>query len=84
MPSVAEAGERWRWRWRFLQPDYYTYYPRPLDLYSSDYGDEEYYDDDERPLAYYDPDDDYYEPRYRDDEPVQIVPKKKKPSRLSP
>jgi hypothetical protein len=76
VPSVAEAGERWRWR--FLQPDYYTYYPRPLDLYSSDYGDEEYYDDDERPLAYYDPDDDYYEPRYRDDEPVQIVPKKKK------
>ena len=76
MPSVAEAGSRWRLR--FLQPDYYTYYPRPLDLYSSDYGDEEYDDDDGRPLAYYDPDDDYYEPRYRDDEPVQTVPKKKK------
>jgi hypothetical protein len=74
--SAAEAGSRWIPR--FFQPDYYTYYPRPLDLYSSDYGDEEYYDDDERPLAYYDPDDDYYEPRYRDDEPVQIAPKKKK------
>ena len=78
VPSVAEAGSRWRLR--FLQPDYYTYYPRPLDLYSSDYGDEEYYDDDERPMAYYDPDDDYYEPRYRveDDEPVYTSPKKKK------
>jgi hypothetical protein len=76
--SSAEAGSRWIPR--FFQPDYYTYYPRPLDLYSSDYGDEEYYDDDERPLAYYDPDDDYYEPQYRaeDDEPTQIAPKKKK------
>ncbi len=78
--SAAEAGSRWIPR--FFQPDYYTYYPRPLDLYSSDYGDEEedYYDDDERPMAYYDPDDDYYEPRYRayDDEPVYIAPKKKK------
>jgi hypothetical protein len=78
MPGVAEAGSRWRLR--FLQPDYYTYYPRPLDLYSSDYGDEEDYDDDGRPLAYYDPDDDYYEPQYRaeDDEPVYTAPKKKK------
>jgi hypothetical protein len=76
--SDAEAGSRWIPR--FFQPDYYTYYPRPLDLYSSDYGDEEYYDDDERPLAYYDPDDDYYEPQYRaeDDEPVYPAPKKKK------
>jgi len=76
--SSAEAGSRWIPR--FFQPDYYTYYPRPLDLYSSDYGDEEYYDDDERPLAYYDPDDHYYEPQYRaeDDEPAQIAPKKKK------
>jgi hypothetical protein len=76
--SAAEAGSRWIPR--FFQPDYYTYYPRPLDLYSSDFDDEEYYEDDERPLAYYDPDDDYYEPRYRaeDDEPVYIAPKKKK------
>lgn len=78
--SAAEAGSRWIPR--FFQPDYYTYYPRPLDLYSSDFDDEEYYEDDERPLAYYDPDDDYYEPRYRaeDDEPVYIAPKKKKKS----
>jgi hypothetical protein len=78
MPGVAEAGSRWIPR--FFQPDYYTYYPRPLDLYSSDYGDEEDYDDDGRPLAYYDPDDDYYEPQYRDldDEPVYTTPKRKK------
>ena len=82
--SAAEAGSRWIPR--FFQPDYYTYYPRPLDLYSSDFDDEEYYEDDERPLAYYDPDDDYYEPRYRaeDDEPVYIAPKKKKTVKAVP
>ena len=74
MPSTAEAGSRWIPR--FFQPDYYTYYPRPRDLYSHDFED----DDDGRPLAYYDPDDDYYEPQYRDedDEPVYLPPKKKK------
>ena len=74
--SAAEAGSRWRLR--FLQPDYYFYNPRPHDFYADDYGDEEYDEDDERPLAYYDPDDNYYEPRYRDDEPALIAPKKKK------
>jgi hypothetical protein len=78
MPGAAEAGSRWSLR--FLQPDYYTYYPRPRDLYSHDFDDDEYYDDDGRPLTYYDPDDDYYEPEYRgeDDEPVYVPPKKKK------
>ena len=65
-------------------PYYYIYDPRPLDLYSSDYGDEEFYDDDEAPLAYYDPDDDYYEPRYRGDEPVYVAPKKKKTVKAVP
>jgi hypothetical protein len=82
MPSIAEAGERWRWR--FLQPDYYFYNSRPRDFYADDYGDEEYDEEDERPLAYYDPDDDFYEPRYRDDEPVQIAPKKKKTVKAVP
>lgn len=82
IPSVAEAGERWRWR--FLQPDYYFYNARPRDFYADDYGDEEYDEEDERPLAYYDPDDDFYEPRYRDDEPVQIAPKKKKTVKAVP
>ncbi len=78
MPSTAEAGSRWIPR--FFQPDYYTYYPRPRDLYSHDFEDDEYYDDDGRPLSYNDPDDDYYEPEYRDedDEPVYVPPKKKK------
>jgi hypothetical protein len=61
-----------------LHPDYYFYNPHPRDFYADDYGDEEYYEDDERPLAYYDPDDDYYEPRYYEgEEPVYIAPKKK-------
>ena len=74
VPNAAEAGSRWIPR--FFQPDYYTYYPRPRDLYSHDFED----DDDGRPLAYYDPDEDYYEPQYRDedDEPVYVPPKKKK------
>ena len=78
MPSTAEAGSRWIPR--FFQPDYYTYYPRPRDLYSHDFEDDEYDDDEGRPLSYYDPDDDYYEPQYRDedDEPVYVPPKKKK------
>jgi hypothetical protein len=78
VPSVAEAGSRWIPR--FFQPDYYTYYPRPRDLYSHDFDDDEYYDDDGRPLSYYDPDDDYYDPQYsgEDDEPVYTAPKKKK------
>ena len=60
VPTAAEAGSRWR----FLNPGYYFYDPPPRDFYADDYDDEEYYEDDERPLAYYDPDDDYYEPRY--------------------
>ena len=84
MPSAAEAGSRWRLR--FLQPNYYTYYPRPLDLYSSDYGDDEEYDDESPPLAYYDPQDRYYEPEYsgQDDEPVYLAPKKKKTAKIAP
>lgn len=76
VPNAAEAGSRWIPR--FFQPDYYTYYPRPRDLYSHDFEDDD--DDDGRPLAYYDPDEDYYEPQYRDedDEPVYVPPKKKK------
>ena len=78
VPNAAEAGSRWIPR--FFQPDYYTYYPRPRDIYSRDFEDDEYYGDNGRPLSYYDPDDDYYEPQYRDedDEPVYVPPKKKK------
>ena len=82
--SAAEAG--WRWHLNFLHPHYYTYYPRPIDLYSSDYGDEQDYADDPPPLAYYDPQDSYYEPKYRGqvDEPVYIIPKKKKVAKIVP
>ena len=79
-PTAAEAGSRWR----FLNPGYYFYDPPPRDFYADDYDDEEYYDDDERPLAYYDPDDDYYEPRYEGEEPVYIAPKKKKTVKAAP
>lgn len=70
MPSAAQAGSRWR----FLHPGYYFY----------DHGDEDYYEDDERPLAYYVPDDDYFELRYEDGEPVYIAPKKKKTTKAAP
>lgn len=80
--GAAEAGSRWRLH--YLNPYYYIYSPPPLDLYSSDYGDDEYYDEDEEPLAYNDPDDDYYEPRYRGDEPVYVAPKKKKTVKAVP
>lgn len=74
MPTAAEADSRWR----FLNPGYYFYDPPPRDFYAYEYDDEDYYyDDDERPLSYYDPDDDYYEPRYEGEEPVYIAPKKK-------
>jgi hypothetical protein len=73
VPNAAEAGSRWR----FLNPGYYFYDPPPRDFYADDYDDEDYYED-RRPLAYYDPDDDYYEPRYEGEEPVYIAPKKKK------
>ena len=79
MPSAAEAGSRWR----FLHPGYYFYDPPPRDFYADEYGDEEYYED-ERPLAYYDPDDDYYEPRYEGEEPVYIAPRKKKTAKAVP
>ena len=72
VPTSAEAGSRWR----FLHPGYYFNDPPPRDFYAEDFGDEDYYED-ERPLAYYDPDDDYYEPRYYEgEEPVYIAPKK--------
>lgn len=75
VPTAAEAGSRWR----FLHPDYYFYNPPPRDFYAYDYDDEEYYEDQRRPLAYYDPDDEYYEPRYYEgEEPVYIAPKKQK------
>ncbi len=81
--GAAEAGSRWRLH--YLNPYYYIYDPRPLDLYSSDYGAEEFYDDDdEPPLAYYDPGDDYYEPRFRGDEPAYAAPKKKKTVKAVP
>jgi hypothetical protein len=74
LPTAAEADSRWR----FLNPGYYFYNPPPRDFYAYEYDDEDYYyDDDERPLSYYDPDDDYYEPRYEGEEPVYITPKKK-------
>jgi hypothetical protein len=80
--SGAEAGSRWRLR--YLNPYYYVYPPRPLDLYSSDYGDEDDFGDDEY-LSYYDnPDDGYYVPRYRNDEPGQIAQKKKKTVKAVP
>jgi len=79
MPTSAEAGSRWR----FLNPGYYFYDPPPRDFYADDYDDEEYYED-EQPLAYYDPDDGYYEPRYQGEEPVYIAPKKKKTAKAVP
>ena len=84
VPSAAEAGSRWRLH--FMEPYYYTYYPRPHDLYGPDYGDDEDYDDDPPPLAYYKPDDGYYEPEFKgqDDEPVYIAPKKKKTAKIAP
>lgn len=82
VPTAAEAGSRWR----FLHPDYYFGNPPPRDFYAEDFGDEVYYED-EQPLAYYDPDDDYYEPRYQPryegEEPVYIAPKKKKTAKAA-
>jgi hypothetical protein len=82
VPTAAEAGSRWR----FLHPDYYFGNPPPRDFYAEDYGDEDYYEE-EQPLAYYDPDDDYYEPRYQPryegEEPVYIAPKKKKTAKAA-
>lgn len=77
---TAEAGSRWR----FLNPGYYFYDPPPRDFYADEYDDDEYYEDDERPLTYYEPDDDYYEPRYEGEEPVYIAPKKKKIVKAAP
>jgi hypothetical protein len=80
VPTAAEAGSRWR----FLNPGYYFYDPPPRNFYADDYDDDEYYEDDEQPLAYYDPDDDYYEPRYQGEEPVYIAPKKKMTAKAVP
>ncbi len=80
VPTSAEAGSRWR----FLNPGYYFYDPPPRDFYADEYDDDEYYQDDERPLTYYEPDDDYYEPRYEGEEPVYIAPKKKKTVKAAP
>ena len=86
LPSTAEAG--WRWRLHFLQPHSYTYYPRPIDLYSPnyDYGDDGDYYDDPPPVAYDDQQDNYYEPEYKgqDNGPVFIVPSKKKTAKIVP
>ena len=73
LPNAAEAGSRWRLQ--YLNPYYYIYHPRPHDLYSSDYGDDED-----------DYDDPYYEPEYggADDEPVYIAPRKKKTVKAVP
>ena len=81
MPSAAEAGSRGRFCFPF---GFICHDPPPRDFYADEYGDEEYYEDDERPLAYYDPDDDYYEPRYEGEEPVYIAPKKKKTAKAAP
>ena len=70
MPSVAEA----RGRLCFLGFICHDTLPRN----AHEYRDEEYYEDDERPLTYYEPDDGYYEPGYEGEEPVYIAPKKKK------
>ncbi|MDP1700945.1 MAG: hypothetical protein Q8L53_08330 [Aestuariivirga sp.] len=80
VPTAAEADSRWR----FLNPGYYFYDPPPRDFYADEYDDDEYYEDDERPLTYYEPDGDYYEPRYRGEEPVYIAPKKKKTAKAVP
>ena len=80
VPTSAEAGSRLR----FLNPGYYFYDPPPRDFYADEYDDDEYYQDDERPLTYYEPDDDYYEPRYEGEEPVYIAPKKKKTVKAAP
>ena len=80
VPTSAEAGSRWR----FLNPGYYFYDPPPRDFYADEYDDDEYYQDDVRPLTYYEPDDDYYEPRYEGEEPVYIAPKKKKTVKAAP
>jgi hypothetical protein len=80
VPTSAEAGSRWR----FLNPGYYFYDPPPRDFYADDYDDDEYYEDDERPLTYYEPDKDYYEPRYEGEQPVYIAPKKKKTAKAVP
>jgi hypothetical protein len=40
--------------------------------------DDVYFEEDERPLTYSEPDDGYYEPGYEGEEPVYITPKKKK------
>jgi hypothetical protein len=86
LSGAAEAGSGWRLH--FLHPYAYTYYPRPLDLYSSnyDYGDDEDYYDDPPPVAYDDQQDNYYEPEYKgqDNEPAYIVPKKKKTAKIVP
>lgn len=72
--SAAEAGSRWRLN--FLNPFYYTYYPRQHDFYSR------YDDDDEN---YDSPDERFYEPEYYgDDEPVYIPQKKKKTTKIVP
>jgi hypothetical protein len=65
MPSAAEAGSRGRACFLF-------------GIICHDTAREEYYED-EAPLAYYEPDDDYNRPRYYEgEEPVYIAPQKKK------
>jgi len=66
VPSNAEAGSRGRFCF-------------PFGFICQDYDDDVYYEDDERPLTYYEPHHDYYEPQYYEgEEPIYIAPKKKK------
>ena len=74
MPSAAEAGSRARFCFPF---GFICHDSSQRDYYAGEDGDEEYYED-ERPLTYYDPEDDFYEPRYEGEDPVYIAPKKKK------
>ena len=53
------------------------------DFYAGEYDDEVYYEDNERPLAYYGPDNEYYERGYEDEERVYIAPKKKKTAKAA-
>ncbi len=91
MSGTAEAGRLFR----FFQPDYYTYYPNPDDVYSPYYGDSRdyyyvprrkhrhYYDQYNQQDTYYDPRyDPQYDPQYN--APVYVKPAKKKIVKAAP
>ena len=77
MPDAAEARGRFCLPFGFLCQDAVS-----RDLYADEYGDQEYYED-ERPLTYFEPDDDDYDSGYDGEEPVYISPKKKKPAKVA-